>query len=313
MSVPTPDLAARIIQHRLGRAPSEVRRFTTGIRHYVYECLFDDGSAVVARIGSPANRTEIEGGVRLSRLLRPLGVPLPELLADGSAEPFPHMLLARFPGTDLGAVADRLAGSQLEVIAAHMAAAQSIVAAQPSAGRYGYAAEPHAAPFATWAEVLEADIDRDLDRIASARLFDLGMAGHVRSAMERLRGDLNRISATPFLHDTTTKNVIVTEDGVLAGIVDVDSLCYGDPRLTPALTLASLSTTGGPVGYVESWMAQAGQPLDHVFRFYVARCLVSFMAEHGHDLNGNGPADDLAERDRLQQTFAVAWRLFDEG
>lgn len=311
MSAPTPALAAQIVQHRLGHAPVEVRRFTTGIRHYVYECVFEDGSAVVARIGAPANRAEIEGGVRLSRLLRPLGVPLPELLVDGSAEPYPHMLLERFPGTDLGAVAHRLSPAQLETIAGRMVAAQAIVAALPTAGRYGYAADPRTAPFARWSAVLEADIGGDLDRIARAGLFDLGPAGQVGSALEALRSDLDRMPATPFLHDTTTKNVIVTEGGTLAGIVDVDSLCYGDPRLTPALTLASLTASGGPVGYVESWMAQSGQPMDRLFRFYVARCLVSFMAEHGQDLNGNNPADDAGERERLQQVFWEAWRCFE--
>jgi hypothetical protein len=311
MSVPTPALAAQIVQHRLGRAPVAIRRFTTGIRHYVYECLFEDGPPVVARIGAPANRVEIEGGVRLSRLLRPLGVPLPALLIDGSAEPFPHMLLERLPGTDLGAVAHRLDPSQLEAIAGRMVEAQAIVAAQATAGRYGYAADHRAAPFTTWGAVLGAEIDRDLQRIAEAGLFDHDLARRVRLALDDLRPDLDRIAATPFLHDTTTKNVIVTEGGALAGIVDVDSLCYGDPRLTPALTLASLSATAGPIHYVESWMAQAGQPMDRLFRFYVARCLMGFMAEHGHDLNGNTPADDAGERGRLRTAFAEAWRRFE--
>jgi Ser/Thr protein kinase RdoA (MazF antagonist) len=311
MSAPTPALAAQIVQHRLGHAPLQVRRFPTGIRHYVFECVFEDGSAVVARIGAPANRAEIEGGVRLSRLLRPLGVPLPELLVDGSAEPYPHMLLERFPGTDLGAVVHRLTPPQLQAIAGRMAEAQAIVAGQPSAGRYGYAVDPRAASFATWSAMLEADIGKDLDRIAGAGLFEHGLAAQVRTVLDVLRPELDAIPATPFLHDTTTKNVIVTEGGVLAGVVDVDSLCYGDPRLTPALTLASLTATGGPAGYVECWMARAGQPMDRLFRFYVARCLISFMAEHGRDLNGNRPADDAGERARLQRTFVDAWLRFE--
>jgi Ser/Thr protein kinase RdoA (MazF antagonist) len=311
MSAPPAALAAQIVQHRLGHAPFQVRRFTTGIRHYVYECLFEDGSAVVARIGAPANRAEIEGGVRLSRLLKPLGLPLPRLLVDGSAEPYPYMLLERLPGTDLGAVAGRLTATQLQAIADRMVEAQAIVAGQPSAGRYGYAADPKAAPFVTWTAVLAADIDRDLDGIAAAGLFDLELAGRVRAALDGLRPDLDRIPATPFLHDTTTKNVIVTEGGALAGIVDVDSLCYGDPRLTPAMTLASLAATDGPVGYVEAWMSQARLPMDRLFRFYVARCLVGFMAEHGQHLNGNQPAADPGELERLQRAFTAAWRSFE--
>ena len=44
------------------------------------------------------------------------------------------------------------------------------------------------------------------------------------------RAELDALSPVPFLHDTTTKNVIVTPEGSFSGIVDVDDLCFGDPR-----------------------------------------------------------------------------------
>jgi hypothetical protein len=50
--------------------------------------------------------------------------------------------------------------------------------------------------------------------------------------------EFDRIAPTPFLHDTTTKNVIVTSEGHFSGIVDVDDLCLGDPRYPAALTQA---------------------------------------------------------------------------
>jgi hypothetical protein len=85
--------------------------------------------------------------------------------------------------------------------------------------------------------------------------------------------------------------VIVTEQGVLSGIVDVDDLCFGDPRYAPALTLAVLLAHGRRAHYVEAWMAAAGHDDDRIFRLYVALFLLDLMSEHGQSFNGNeGPS-----------------------
>ena len=72
------------------------------------------------------------------------------------------------------------------------------------------------------------------------------------------RDALDALLAKPFLHDMTTKNVIATETGRFSGIVDIDDLCFGDPRYVIALTLAAVLTSAGPISYVEGWMKNAG-------------------------------------------------------
>jgi hypothetical protein len=72
------------------------------------------------------------------------------------------------------------------------------------------------------------------------------------------RDALDALLAKPFLHDMTTKNVIATETGRFSGIVDIDDLCFGDPRYVIALTLAAVLTSAGPISYVEGRMKNAG-------------------------------------------------------
>lgn len=110
----------------------------------------------------------------------------------------------------------------------------------------------------------------------------------------------------PFLHDTTTKNVIVSPEGYLTGIVDVDDLCYGDPRYPAALTAAALLNSGGPTDYVSAWLAHAGQARDGLFEFYVATFLLDFMSEHGTRFNGNEVASLAQDRERLARLFQDA-------
>jgi aminoglycoside phosphotransferase (APT) family kinase protein len=226
-------------------------------------------------------------GTCLMSQLRDLGVPLPKILAEGSIDGFPYMLLQRLPGTDLGNVVTELGDPQLQAIAASVAAAQTAAAKFPTGNRYGYAATPEAAPHDRWSRELDSNFARSVQRLTAAALFDPAILAPVGAAIEHHRAELDAIPPTPFLHDTTTRNVIITPEGNFSGIVDVDDLCFGDPRYAPALTLAALTSMRGPKHYVDSWMQAAGHRNDHIFRLYVALFLLDLMSEHGHIFNGN--------------------------
>jgi aminoglycoside phosphotransferase (APT) family kinase protein len=140
-------------------------------------------------------------------------------------------------------------------------------------------------------------------------LFDSAAANTVEALVAEASPELDALAPTPFLHDTTTKNVIVTPGGALSGIVDVDDLCFGDPRYAPALTLAALTAFGGPVRYVDAWMNAAGFQDDRVFRIYVAMFIVDFMSEHGQTFNGNAKASSPEARNGLLQIFGERLHL----
>jgi aminoglycoside phosphotransferase (APT) family kinase protein len=74
----------------------------------------------------------------------------------------------------------------------------------------------------------------------------------VRSLLERLRPYFDEATATSFLDDTTTTNVLVS-DGRLSGIVDVDEVCYGDPLFTLGLTQMLLMHAGHDLDYTTAW------------------------------------------------------------
>lgn len=137
----------------------------------------------------------------------------------------------------------------------------------------------------------------------SACLFDPSMVDVVRTVLSGHGEQIDRIEPIPFLHDTTTKNVIVTQDGSFSGIVDVDNLCFGDPRYPAALTLAVLLAYGGPTEYVSAWLRHAEQPDDPIVRLYVSLFLLDLMAEHGQVFNGNERTSAPEERASLRQAF----------
>lgn len=100
---PYSKIALKIAVMTTGNIPTVATRFTTGSRHYVYEVAFAQTPPVVVRLGDGSAHAEMAGAVNLSQLLRPLGVPLPALLANDATAELPWMVLERLPGADLGA------------------------------------------------------------------------------------------------------------------------------------------------------------------------------------------------------------------
>ena len=307
---PDAEMAAAIVGEAIGFAPVAVRRFTTGAQHYVFDVDFVSRPSVVVRIGSRSAHALMAGAVYLSKLLKPRGAPLPAILAEDLRAEFPWLVLERLPGTDLGACIDGLSDTQLDGIAGNVARAQSIAAESGSAGRYGYAVFPEIAPHTAWSQALDASLARSRKRIALAGLFDIGLVDRGQEALADLRTEIDQVPPTPFLHDATTKNVIVTAEGCFSGIVDVDDLCFGDPCYPAALTLASLAARGSSVYYVSAWSRHGGWSTDNrLFRLYVVLFLLDFMSEHGQAFNGNQRPSSLEARASLRRAFERSFAL----
>jgi len=120
------------------------------------------------------------------------------------------------------------------------------------------------------------------------------------------------VEAVPFLHDTTTKNVIVTSEGRFSGIVDVDDLCWGDPRFAPALTLAAMQAFGGSATTSRPGCDGSDSKDDRLFRTYAALLAPDLVTEQDKIFNGNEIKADVEQQARLLAALECAqeshWR-----
>lgn len=303
---PTGHTAADIVHRHLGWQRPAITRFTTGIAFFVFD-IRHGSTNVVLRIGRPQQRLALVESLSLWQRLAPLGVPLPAILVDGTAEHLPFIIMTRLPGTDLGHVMAGLPPARLTAIAHAVADAQLATARLGPGTGFGYAARPQAAPHRSWGDVVAAHIDRSSGRIAANGLFPPGISTAVLDRLAAHRPVLDAMPPLPFLHDTTTKNVIVTDTGDFSGIVDVDDLCFGDPRYPIALTRAALlAFGGGPLDYIEPWLQRMALERDDIFAFYVAVFLLDFISEQGMVFNGNQSPSDPAMRSRLSALLGQA-------
>lgn len=287
-SVPRKEDAASLCQNLFNCPAQSVTRFPTGLCHYVYDVALADGRKIVARIAAAENRRSIEGGIFWSNLLRPLGVPLPDLFfADAHAEPFGYMILDRLPGVDVGHLYITLSPDEKRSLAVRLASIQAIVASLPRGGGYGYVFHRDG-PFQhnTWRSVLEAGFARACEWIKAVPGIEPREFAAVQAGLDRHDGYLLSVAPTPFLDDITTKNVII-QAGRLSGIVDVDELCFGDPLFAVALTRMSLLARGYETDYIDYWtQAISLSDADRgILDFYTALHGASFVGELGQAFN----------------------------
>ncbi|HEV2673859.1 MAG TPA: phosphotransferase [Aliidongia sp.] len=292
-------LAAAIVEAALNGAAAGVRRFEGSARHFVFDVQLTDGRRAVVRLGNPEHRTTIRDAALWSDRLRHLGVKLPKILARDLTSEFPSLILERLDGGPLLQTVDRLKAPHLGLIAGTLADMQHKVAGLKSAERYGWASTPESAPHTRWSDALAQDLSEARGAIQAAGLVDATIADMVERRLARQTAALDRIPALAFMAEPATRDAIVTEAGRFSGLVDVDQLGWGDPRIAIARTLFDLLEADKPPGFAEAWLALAGATADRTFWLYVALAGLRTMADYGTA----GRHFRIADRDRIDRVM----------
>jgi len=295
-----------VVASRLGSEAFEIRRYPTGLCHYVYEVTPFQSESFVLRMARSDLGHLLKSAQFWSDTLRPLGVPLPETLEVNFAAPFPYMLLKRLDGEDLGAVYPRLRSDVRRSIAKSVASWQSIAASLPEARGFGYGAsfdDPALLP--SWTHVLEAQLDRTRGWMKSGGVGELTTVDRVQERLYAERAYLEGVAPRPFLHDTTTKNVLVSEAGA-HGLVDVDDVCFGDRLFVLSLTKMAFISSKFDEEYIRFW-EEAWQLRDderRIVQLYTAAHCAGFISELGMQFNKEGDVKIDPERKAfLEGTF----------
>ncbi len=283
---------AEIVKRNFGENAVKIERFLTGSCHFVFDVETDGERKFAVRVSKPENQNFLKNAIYWSELLRPKGVPLPEILAfDFSEGNFPYIVLERLKGKDLGLVYKQLKKSEKKSLAIQLTKIQNITATLPRAKSFGFVENYEADSFCrNWTDVLQKSLDRSRKRIEAGGVFNVKAVDKVEEKLVRFENYFSQIEPLGFLDDITTKNVIVN-DGKLSGIVDVDNVCFGDNLLTIALTRMSLLSTNDDLDYIEFWTSEVDFNAERkrVLDFYTALFCVDFMSEIGQIFNKEMP------------------------
>ena len=99
---------------------------------------------------------------------------------------------------------------------------------------------------------------------------------------KQLESSLKSVTPRPFLWDASERNVLIHR-GQIAGIVDVDEICFGDPLFVIALTHVDLTAEGQDSIYTDYWekMLQLDEGGRLRLQFYKLFYVIVFMRKHG--------------------------------
>jgi aminoglycoside phosphotransferase (APT) family kinase protein len=301
--------AAIVVRSRLGLEPAEVRRFLTGLCHYVYSVTASDRQKFVVRIATTSTKRLLAGGIYWNELLRPMGVPLPRILA-ANLEPseirFPFVVLEQLPGSDLCQIYQTLTSPEKLEIVSELVRIREKVSVLPEAHGFGFAYSYSESPgYRSWKAAVLGILERAQQRMSHSGHPGVAYVARARQALGRYETYFAGVRPVPFLDDTTTKNVLV-DQGRFTGVVDVDQLCFGDPLLTLGLTKMALHANASDVDYVEHWMNLLGlnKELRQVVDAYTLLFCVDFMSELGQRFNKEEqPEIDVQKFTRLESVF----------
>jgi aminoglycoside phosphotransferase (APT) family kinase protein len=235
------------------------------------------GRDVIVRTNSDAKM--FRGTESNLRVLRGLGLPVPEVLAISAAAEetsFAWMILEAFPGRDLRFELAGMSVAQLTTLAAQVMEYERRVSDLPIGTGFGYVPIGQKGPEKKWIDVIwKSESFHAADSVEALRATIV----MIDDLVERYRSRLESVRPVCFLDDLTTKNVLI-DGGRLSGIVDFDVVCYGDPRFHLGLTTTAVAAdVPGQLLYVEMLCRERSLTAADrgLIALYAAMCGVEFL------------------------------------
>lgn len=310
--VPSHQAALDILRELTNETAVSVEKMETGNQNYVY-AIKTNQSDYVLRLTLPIYRESFVSAMYWQQQLLPLKIPLAKFIAQdlaGKVSPFPALLMHRLAGSDLGKIYHRLSDAQKKALAQEMVQIHQKTRVFSCGNGFGYAiSHEQKLPYQSWYDFLMHDLSVAADRIAKSKLFDSEIIANVFSIAKILEPQLTAVKPSPFLHDTTVKNVMVS-DGQITGIVDVDTLCFGDPLFVLALTYAGSEADGLDTKYADYWaeLLDLDEQAKERLSFYRLFHTLWFMGEHAClARNGSVVHFDTSRLQAMYKNLAALW------
>jgi Ser/Thr protein kinase RdoA (MazF antagonist) len=288
--------ARAIVNEELGEKASSVRRFLTGLSHFVYDVSTDSGLSYVVRIARPERTTEFESGIFWHKQIEDLGVRLPRILAEGDIDGHHYAIYERLKGDDLEHVYPFLTEAQKCAIAGEVAEIQHAI---------GGLDRRLFAKIDPWIEVLQGIIQRSEREILAYGLCNPIYTDIVRGEIERYSSRLQTLKPVPFVYDLGVRNVIV-DDGVVSGIIDVDGVWFGDPLLAVGMGKTVLLAMRQDTRFIDYWCThlELSEQEREIVDLYAMLYCLRFMGSIGTTLNGNVSIQTNPENATLFESLA---------
>lgn len=277
----------KIVEKELEESPLEVERIKTGICNEVFAVRLPLRSVIVRINADEA----LLGSGKFYSLLRSLGVAVPEILASNHSKclaPYAYQIQTRLEGRDMGEVICDLSDDELRSIAKEIAKITKLLAQIPTGGRFGENGDDERKLFDSWTAVLKDKLSGISERNAQTGIVGKEYINIFGKTLERYRSYFEGVVSTMYFDDMNSKNVLV-HSGKFSGLVDIDSMAYGDPLEAVGRIMASWYGTAYGTVYAGAVMdeLELDERQREIVTVYALQNRISWLSEKGIRFNRN--------------------------
>ncbi|MEI6553429.1 MAG: phosphotransferase, partial [bacterium] len=198
-------------------------------RLFKYSCHFFGYYARKLIIRMNTDASQLNGTERNIKLLSSLGIKVPEVIASDYSKanvPMAYQVLSFIEGQDLGQIVESMTDEQLIALAKDIANIFNQMSKIPTNGKFGWIGADESGLVDSWAEIMKQDKIEE-------RNNQTGLVGDIlvkkeKELFEKYKPYFDTVKSTLYYDDISSKNVII-HDGKFAGLIDLDTVIYGDP------------------------------------------------------------------------------------
>ncbi|MDP2103540.1 MAG: hypothetical protein Q8K26_01305 [Candidatus Gracilibacteria bacterium] len=148
-----------------------------------------------------------------------------------------------------------------------------------------------------------------MERLIKNGIFDQEYAEKVKFIQEQMKGYFEKVEPKAFLDDLTNKNVVIYR-GKLSGIIDFDTISFGDRLSWLGLTCLAFEELGNSSygEYLFNFLGYKNED-KKILNFYRLLYILEFMSEQGEKFNKNKINLDSIRIERLKKLFGKYYKL----
>jgi aminoglycoside phosphotransferase (APT) family kinase protein len=227
-------LAWEIAHSAIGAKPHSVREEPRGVMTFKSIIRMSDGDEFVVRFYPKYRSHIVDFEPDLMRIAAAAGVLVPEVVTDSRSkmhEGLSFVMYRLIPGKSLAEVWPSLSTHRIGLLAAEIARNVGLLTRIPVSG-YGGLRTAKEARFPTWAEFLRSSIDSGMQAAQTAPGISAALSAKLEAFGETCGQFSQCNEPTIAWSDISPENIIVSRDGILAGLIDFEGMLSGDHMMT---------------------------------------------------------------------------------
>jgi aminoglycoside phosphotransferase (APT) family kinase protein len=301
MSTHHEELVLRIIDIEYKTVPSCVERMTIGLCNEVYKVTLAS-DVVFVRMNMEV--FELLGSSKHLPVFASLGIPVPKILASDYTKtviPYAYQVQSCVPGKDMGLVMESLSDEQLRSIAREIATIFKKLRQLPTNGKFGWVGGDESRLVDSWTEIM--NVDKVSERNMRTGVVGEELVVFSRKLFEEYKSYFDSVESVFYYDDISSKNVLI-DGGVFTGLIDIDTVVYGDPLEAVGSIKASWYGTHHGEVYTQAIENELGLNAFErkVVTMYALFSRIWWLSEKGMKFNDN--TSDVvdhaaADRDRV--------------